>query len=282
MAALIDIYLDLLFWSVLLVLLFALVEHMLAAERAQPPRRWLFNLCFIPAAAATIVAADILLGPLYVQARGVAGGGLLPILDTGESGLASQLAFILVYVFAWDVAQYTLHRIQHAVPALWETHRFHHDETAINAAAATRVHPTSYVLSVLAQLPLVLLFGPQVPHVAAAFLLFSLWGLVNHANVRIGFGPLTPFVSGPQWHRIHHSIDARHRDRNFATFFPVIDIIFGTYYRPSRDEYPATGLEGEQASSLKAATILPFVNWYRAVRSRFALGAEPNARPKAR
>ena len=280
MAALLHIYLDLLFWSVLLVLLFALAERLLAAETRQPPGRWLFNLLFLPAAAATIVAADILLGPLYVQARGAAGDGLLPLLGTG--GLARQLAFVLVYAFAWDVAQYALHRLQHAIPALWETHRFHHDETALNASAAARVHPTSYLLSVLAQLPLVLLFGPQAPHIAAAFLLFSLWGLVNHANVRIGFGPLTPFVSGPQWHRIHHSIEARHRDRNFATFFPVIDIIFGTYYRPRPDEYPATGLAGEQVSSLKAATILPFVNWYRALRSRLPLGAEPAARPEAR
>ena len=31
-------------------------------------------------------------------------------------------------------------------------------------------------------------------------------------------------------------------DKNFAAFFPVIDILFGTYYRPRRDEYPRTGI----------------------------------------
>jgi sterol desaturase/sphingolipid hydroxylase (fatty acid hydroxylase superfamily) len=279
MIALLSFYLDLLFWSVLLVLLFAIAERGLAAERGQPRSRWLFNLAFLAAAAATIVCADILLGPLHVQVRGAAGGGLIPILGP-DSGLAGQLIFVLVYAFAWDLAQYTLHRLQHAVPSLWETHRFHHDETALNAAAASRVHPTSYLLSVVVQLPLALLFGAQAPHVVAAFLLFSLWGLINHSNVRLGFGPLTPIVSGPQWHRIHHSAEERHRDRNFAAFFPVIDKIFGTYYRPAPGEYPATGIEGEPVSSLKAATILPFVNWYLAVRTRFKPVVASEARPQ--
>lgn len=280
MAALISLYLDLLFWSVLLVLLFALAERRLAAEPGQPRSRWLFNFAFLAAAAATIICADILLGPLYVQVRGAAGGGLLPILGP-DAALAGQLLFVLIYAFAWDLAQYTLHRLQHAVPALWETHRFHHDETALNAAAASRVHPTSYLLSVLAQLPLALLFGAQAPHVIAAFLLFSLWGLVNHSNVRLGFGPLTPIVSGPQWHRIHHSAEERHRDRNFAAFFPVIDIVFGTYYRPRPDEYPATGIDGEQVPSLRAATIQPFVNWHRALQARFPPRARTDCRREA-
>jgi sterol desaturase/sphingolipid hydroxylase (fatty acid hydroxylase superfamily) len=43
----------------------------------------------------------------------------------------------------------------------------------------------------------------------------------------------------PQVHRIHHSVDAEHYNRNFADALPIFDIVFGTYYRAGRDEFPA-------------------------------------------
>jgi sterol desaturase/sphingolipid hydroxylase (fatty acid hydroxylase superfamily) len=64
----------------------------------------------------------------------------------------------------------------------------------------------------------------------------------NHANIRLRLGPLTPILCGPQYHRIHHSRLPEHQDKNFAALFPVIDMMFGTYHRPSRDEFPPTGL----------------------------------------
>lgn len=86
---------------------------------------------------------------------------------------------------------------------------------------------------------------------------------MNHANIRIGFGPAAIILASPQWHRIHHSSDPRHRDVNFATFFPMIDWLFGTYYQPARDEYPATGLTGGRtASDLHLATIDPLRTWF--------------------
>lgn len=96
--------------------------------------------------------------------------------------------------------------------------------------------------------------------------MFRLWGFVNHANVRLGFGPLTSFVAGPQWHRIHHSVEAEHRDKNFSTFFPFIDRMFGTYYAPAPDEYPATGIGPEREGFLMQATISPFVATWRRIK----------------
>jgi sterol desaturase/sphingolipid hydroxylase (fatty acid hydroxylase superfamily) len=173
-----------------------------------------------------------------------------------------------VYAFVWDLTQYAFHRLQHATPALWATHRFHHDETALSAVAQARHHPTSTVLAALFHLPVLILLGAQVPHLVAAFLMFTLWGFVNHANLRIGFGPMTPVIAGPQWHRIHHSIRDEHRDRNFAALFPVIDVMFGTYWHPRHGEYPPTGVREPHVPSLRAATVDPFVAWYRMVYRR--------------
>jgi sterol desaturase/sphingolipid hydroxylase (fatty acid hydroxylase superfamily) len=245
------------------------LERALPAERGQPFGRWAFNFVYAP----FVVAAVILIGVAFSGTVGslltATGGGLLPVLVDETSGPLALALFALAYAFVWDLFQYAMHRLQHAVPALWETHRFHHDETALNAAAQARVHPTSYVLAVIFHLPVIALFGPQTPHFVATFLMFRLWGFVNHANLRVGIGPLTPVISFPQWHRIHHSALREHRDRNFATFFPVIDMIFGTYYRPKPNEFPPTGLGVAPEPSLRGATVSPFHGWYRMIRRRF-------------
>jgi sterol desaturase/sphingolipid hydroxylase (fatty acid hydroxylase superfamily) len=41
--------------------------------------------------------------------------------------------------------------------------------------------------------------------------------------------------------RIHHSIEPRHRDKNFGERLAIWDWMFGTMY-PHSDEYPETGL----------------------------------------
>jgi hypothetical protein len=84
-----------------------------------------------------------------------------------------------------------------------------------------------------------------------------------HANLRLSLGPVSPVVAGPQLHRIHHSLEPRHRDRNYAAFFPLWDVLFGSYYAPKRDEYPRTGLAtGERVTSIGQALWLPFATWF--------------------
>jgi sterol desaturase/sphingolipid hydroxylase (fatty acid hydroxylase superfamily) len=127
----------------------------------------------------------------------------------------------------------------------------------------------NYILFLALYPPLLLLFGSLTPHFIAIFVMFRIWGFVNHANVRLNFGGLTPIISGPQWHRIHHSIYTEHHDKNFAAFFPFIDILFGTYYQPRKDEYPSTGLLPEdRANNLLGATVAPFLNIYKLAINR--------------
>ena len=244
-----------------LSLLFLLLERLWPAEKGQKLGGWLFNVAYAP----FILGFVFLVGPALAAIAGFvaerAGGGLLPAAP--RVSWPAQILFVLAYAFVWDLWQYALHRLQHRSAFLWETHRFHHDEPQVNAATQTRVHAISYLLAFAFHLPVVMLFGLQAPPAIAAFLMFTLWGFVNHANLRLSLGPLTPLIAGPQWHRIHHSVLPEHRDRNFAVLFPVIDMLFGTYYRPARDEYPPTGIEGPPVPALEAATFGPLVAWRR-------------------
>jgi len=260
--------------SLALTAVFFVLETVRPAEPRQPIRRWLFNVACLPFLLAWILALQLVFGPVFELLIRATGGGLLPRLFGAPESVPAQVLFAAAFALLWDVWQYWVHRWQHASWFLWQTHRLHHAESALNASAQGRHHATNYVLFLALYAPMIAVFGGLAPHPAAAFVLFRLWGFVNHANVRLDLGAATPVLAGPQWHRIHHSSRPEHRDRNFAAFFPFLDVLFGTYYRPKSGEYPPTGISPEEdANDLSAVTFRPIAAWLGAARG--AGGARP-------
>src|SRR5262249_9340464 len=79
---------------------------------------------------------------------------------------------------------------------------------------------------------------------------------LSHSNLRLSFGRLgTTLLVGPQYHRLHHSIEHaaapfdRSRGCNFAVILPVWDIIFGTWRRDAA--FPATGVDGLAGAAVR-------------------------------
>lgn len=261
-------YLDTLSVVCLLSAAFYLLERIdMSGRRASGDR--LPNYVYLPFSLAWIIAVQQLAAPAVLRVVGFTAGGLATKLYTPGRGVLSDIAFALVFAFSWDVWQYWIHRWQHASPILWQSHKLHHSDDAVNSSTQGRNHPLNYLVYLAFYMPVLLVFGASSPHVIASFLMFRLWGFVNHADIRVSLGPATGIIAGPQWHRVHHSASPEHVDKNFATFFPVIDRIFGTYYEPLRDEYPTTGLaEPESESFLTQATISPLRAWYWMFRAK--------------
>ena len=44
------------------------------------------------------------------------------------------------------------------------------------------------------------------------------------------------------WHRVHHGKPLEYYDKNFAAFFPMYDLIFGTYKAPDEKSVFTTGI----------------------------------------
>lgn len=75
------------------------------------------------------------------------------------------------------------------------------------------------------------------------YLITMVWGILLHGdfNFKIGWLGRNIFVT-PQLHKIHHSADKKHFDKNFGTIFIFWDRMFGTYH--GDDVVRAVGVEG--------------------------------------
>lgn len=180
----------------------------------------------------------------------------------------ASLGFVVV---AMDLYKYTFHRLQHAIPFLWSMHSFHHSANAVTFITGARHFWLERVLAD-AFLP-ILAISLRVPPdmaIAAAFIFF-VPDTCAHLNVRIPLGRFVRWINNPQWHRIHHSVLIEHRDKNFAAFFPLWDILFGTAYVPEPDEYPATGLVPAERVDIINSVIWP-IRYLRHRESENELG----------
>jgi hypothetical protein len=130
----------------------------------------------------------------------------------------------------------------------------HHSDQRLEAISSARQNWMEALFNALfISAPMIVLFRVDpmnqwetgiLAGMSAAFLNNLL--TLSHMNVRWQVGWWSRFWCSPQMHRIHHSLEPEHIDRNFAFVFPMWDVIFGTYYQPKKDEFPATGVAGEE------------------------------------
>jgi sterol desaturase/sphingolipid hydroxylase (fatty acid hydroxylase superfamily) len=208
-------------------------------SRRRLARTILFNIVYAVAMTALAVAVQPVADAetAYISSR----IGMAPVAlpDQGVLLLGSALLLMLTS----DLIFYWVHRAQHRYPVLWAMHSFHHSDDDLNAAAAYRHYWLDKpFFALIAYLPLGLVFR-IAPSVAAAYgLVFTFFSIFPHMNVRVQLGPLTRVFTGPQVHRIHHSIHPNHFNTNFAGAFPLWDLLFGTYHAPQHGEFPPTGV----------------------------------------
>lgn len=237
-----------------------------------PVRHVLLNLRYSAIYCATL----FLLSPwVFVGVSAVAGGIGLGMIDLTNllrtQGLPAQVGFGVLNLLLVDFFYYWMHRAQHRFAWLWDQHKVHHSEEHLNVTTSTRHSWTEFILQAFAiSLPIMVLFKLPPITVTTISTLFVAWTFFIHTNLPLQLGRWSWLVVGPQGHRIHHSRLPEHTDRNFAAYFPVWDVLFGTYWAPQRGEFPPTGLvSGERISSATHMAVAPFAAWvHRALTPR--------------
>jgi len=80
-----------------------------------------------------------------------------------------------------------------------------------------------------------------------------------HANLDWTLGPFKYAIAGPVFHRWHHTSAGRGSEKNFAATFPILDVLFGTFYMPAGKLPDNYGIgEREYPTSFPAQLVHPF------------------------
>lgn len=147
----------------------------------------------------------------------------------------------------FDFLYYWFHRLLHAAALLWRFHAVHHAIRDLNAVNSFH-HPLEDALRALPiALPLALLVRYQGDvHLPIVTAFMGAWGYFIHAHTRLEFGRFRAVLADGAYHRVHHSVRNEDFGRNFVSFFPVWDRIFGTQRMPRAGENHAVGLDARR------------------------------------
>jgi sterol desaturase/sphingolipid hydroxylase (fatty acid hydroxylase superfamily) len=196
--------------------------------------------------------------------------GLLYAIDLGTRQLdhfsvtrllpAWGLQVICVVSFQ-SFLRYWMHRLEHAVPAFWALHKFHHSAESLSLLTSARTTQLAKGIDTgLVFAPAALLTGATAPvpsihdpwfAVAAIYFVYNTVVAVNgyfvHSNLTSDYGWIGRWLLvSPRMHRLHHASSPSYHDRNFTFDLVLWDRMFGTYAACPPDTDPLTiplGLE---------------------------------------
>jgi sterol desaturase/sphingolipid hydroxylase (fatty acid hydroxylase superfamily) len=241
-----------------LYLVFTLFEVRIPAQRGHRLRGRIRNILF---------ASIFLLGGLAAATTAMLFFPWRPRIHRA-GGAGTSILVCMAYLLLIDLLYYWYHRAQHYFTFLWPVHELHHADAELNVTTSNRTYWLELPIQLfLISLPTYFLIGIDTMSWLVLPFVTTSWLLFTHANLRLSLGWLTPIVCGPHLHRIHHSNLSPHLNKNFAQFFPIYDVLFGTYYRPGRNEFPTTGSEGLASDAgLLYVLAKPFGTWARMPR----------------
>lgn len=178
-------------------------------------------------------------------ALGLPESGLFAVQPVA-SGWPAWLQFAVAFVVL-DLVQWLTHVMLHRVPWLWEFHKVHHAITEMDFWGSLRFHWMEVVIYAATKYLPLLLLGVSPDVLMALAVVSTVIGHMNHANVRLRFGPLAYLINSPHmhvWHHVHE--EAGPVNRNFGINLAIWDWIFGTAYLP-QEEPARLGFAGIEA-----------------------------------
>jgi sterol desaturase/sphingolipid hydroxylase (fatty acid hydroxylase superfamily) len=251
-------------WLVILGVIFIPLER-LCAQRRQPIfRRELFidlGYYFLN----SLLPQLLMIVPMSIVAWGV--HHFLPGILSWGAMLPLQMRFVLAIIVG-EFGTYWGHRWLHEIPWLWRFHAIHHSAQEMDWLVNTRAHPIDMFLGRFSGLLPIYLLGLGQPTGDTADLLpvmytlvGTVWSFLIHANVSWRFGFLERLVAMPAFHHWHHTNDgAEYINKNYATIFPVMDLLFGSFYLPKQRWPQRYGTDAPMAASFAGQLLQPLAS----------------------
>lgn len=170
--------------------------------------------------------------------------GIEPLWNVNATVFGSVWTYLIaiIYFFISDVLLYWVHRLEHTNKALWYLHKIHHAVEDMDSVSGA-FHPLSNIIRwVFTVLPLSFFIEINLGDALVFASFLSGVHFVQHTRAPLNFGWFGKVIGDNRFHFVHHSKDPKHYNKNFAAIFPIIDMMFGTYLKPSKHHLPDTGL----------------------------------------
>ncbi|WP_299148047.1 sterol desaturase family protein [uncultured Dokdonia sp.] len=170
----------------------------------------------------------------------------LALFDPSSWPMWSQL---LVFFIVLDFVQWFTHSLLHKYPFFWKYHKVHHSVKEMGFAAHLRYHWMENILyKPLKTFGVMILFGFEPTQAYIVHFIAIAIGHINHANIKITWGPLKYIFNNPVMHLYHHAytIPEGTYGVNFGISLSVWDYIFKTDYIPEDSGTIELGFPGDE------------------------------------
>ena len=168
----------------------------------------------------------IVFGQLGVTAESIA------LINTSSWPVWAELLLFFVLL---DFVQWITHIALHKFPVFWRFHQVHHSVKEMGFAAHLRYHWMENILYKPLKTFGVMLLGGFEPEQAyiVHFVAIAI-GHLNHANIKLTYGPLKYIFNNPVMHLYHHSyvLPEGKYGVNFGLSLSLWDYLFGTHHIP--------------------------------------------------
>jgi sterol desaturase/sphingolipid hydroxylase (fatty acid hydroxylase superfamily) len=153
----------------------------------------------------------------------------LSLIDMSGLDMIWQL---LIFFVTLDFVQWFTHILLHRVPLFWQFHKVHHSVVEMGFAAHLRFHWMENILYKPLKTLGVMIIGGFEPEQAyiVHFAAISI-GHLNHANIKLTYGPLKYIFNNPVmhlWHHVYHLPKDRVHGMNYGISLSLWDYLFGT------------------------------------------------------
>ncbi|MDA0793301.1 MAG: sterol desaturase family protein [Bacteroidetes bacterium] len=171
------------------------------------------------------------------------------LLDLSELPSGFQL---LIFFVVLDFVQWTTHILLHKIPVFWKFHQIHHSVKEMGFAAHLRYHWMENLLYKPLKTFGVMILGGFEPEQAyiVHFIAITI-GHLNHANIKLSWGPLKYILNNPIMHLYHHAYDLP-KGRfgvNFGISLSLWDYLFHTDHVPDTNGEIKLGFPGDEKLS---------------------------------
>ena len=162
----------------------------------------------------------------------------------------SPVVQLLIFFVVLDFVQWLTHMVLHRFSFLWKFHKVHHSVKEMGFAAHLRYHWMENILYKPFKVIALMLLGGFEPEQAfiVHFIAISI-GHLNHANIKLNYGPLKYVFNNPVMHLYHHAQALPENFKmgaNFAISLSLWDYIFKTNYVPEPDKNLVLGYSDDQ------------------------------------